>query len=169
MKIHRNNVGSAQCSVLGCPLAIFHLIKISESENSDRLLVLESPHVSQALAHQEKAVMSSERLQGIDHPQTIQDYVSPINPQTGNISMNPSGVTRVMHSLVQTHLALYCFAGGRCSTALQLLYRARYLTLVVSGEDHPHIITLDVRETVHLESKGNSVHKDVTTFQITLH
>lgn len=33
-------------------------------------------HVSQALSHQEKAVMSSERLQGIDHPQTILDYVS---------------------------------------------------------------------------------------------
>lgn len=30
----------------------------------------------QALSHQEKAVMSSERLHGIDHPQTIQDYVS---------------------------------------------------------------------------------------------
>lgn len=95
LTIHRNNVGSAQCSVLGCPLAVFHLMSdlISESENSDRLLILESPHVSQALAHQEKAVMSSERLQGIDHPQTIQDYVSPINPQTGNISTNPSGVT----------------------------------------------------------------------------
>lgn len=77
--------------------------------------------------------------------------------------MNPSGVTRVMQSLAQTHLALYCFAGGRCSTALQLLYRARYLTLIVSGEDHPHIVTLDVCETVDLESKGNS--HDVTTFQ----
>lgn len=32
--------------------------------------------VSKALSHQEKAVMSSERIQGIDHPQTIQDYVS---------------------------------------------------------------------------------------------
>ncbi len=33
-------------------------------------------HVSQALSQQEKVVMSSERIQGIDHPQTIQDYVS---------------------------------------------------------------------------------------------
>uniref|UniRef100_H3DFC0 Clustered mitochondria homolog n=1 Tax=Tetraodon nigroviridis TaxID=99883 RepID=H3DFC0_TETNG len=69
-----------------------------------------------ALTHQQKAVMSSERLRGIDHPQTIQDY---------------------------THLALYCFAGGRRSTALQLLYRARYLSLIVSGEDHPQVIALD--------------------------
>ncbi|XP_068572202.1 clustered mitochondria protein homolog isoform X2 [Cebidichthys violaceus] len=69
-----------------------------------------------ALSHQEKAVMSSERIQGIDHPQTIQDY---------------------------TYLALYCFAGGRHSTSLQLLYRARYLTLLVSGEDHPQVAMLD--------------------------
>ncbi|XP_037604137.1 clustered mitochondria protein homolog [Sebastes umbrosus] len=69
-----------------------------------------------ALSHQEKAVMSSERIQGIDHPQTIQDY---------------------------TFLALYCFAGGRISTSLQLLYRARYLALLVSGEDHPQVALLD--------------------------
>ncbi|TNN66420.1 Clustered mitochondria [Liparis tanakae] len=69
-----------------------------------------------AISHQEKAVMSSERIQGIDHPQTIQDY---------------------------THLALYCFAGGRHSTSLQLLYRARYLSLLVSGEDHPQVALLD--------------------------
>lgn len=66
---------------------------------------------------------------------------------------------------MQTHLALYCFAGGRCSTALQLLYRARYLTLIVSGEDHPHIIMLDVRETFDLESKANNVLKEENTFQ----
>ncbi|KAE8287357.1 Clustered mitochondria protein-like protein [Larimichthys crocea] len=69
-----------------------------------------------ALSHQEKAVLSSERVQGIDHPQTIQDY---------------------------THLALYCFAGGRLSTSLQLLYRARYLTLLVIGDDHPQVALLD--------------------------
>uniref|UniRef100_A0A3B4ZTG7 Clustered mitochondria protein homolog n=1 Tax=Stegastes partitus TaxID=144197 RepID=A0A3B4ZTG7_9TELE len=69
-----------------------------------------------ALSHQEKAVMSTERIQGIDHPQTIQDY---------------------------TYLALYCFAGGQHSTSLQLLYRARYLTLLVSGDDHPQVALLD--------------------------
>uniref|UniRef100_A0A667ZKA8 Clustered mitochondria homolog n=1 Tax=Myripristis murdjan TaxID=586833 RepID=A0A667ZKA8_9TELE len=69
-----------------------------------------------ALSHQEKAAMSSERVQGIDHPQTIQDYM---------------------------YLALYCFAGGQHSTSLRLLYRARYLTLLVSGEDHPQVALLD--------------------------
>uniref|UniRef100_A0AAX7T2P7 Clu domain-containing protein n=1 Tax=Astatotilapia calliptera TaxID=8154 RepID=A0AAX7T2P7_ASTCA len=69
-----------------------------------------------ALSHQEKAVMSSERLHGIDHPQTIQDY---------------------------TFLTLYCFAGGHHLTSLQLLYRARYLTLLVGGDDHPQVALLD--------------------------
>uniref|UniRef100_A0A8D3BCA0 Clustered mitochondria protein homolog n=1 Tax=Scophthalmus maximus TaxID=52904 RepID=A0A8D3BCA0_SCOMX len=75
-----------------------------------------SGEFADALSHQEKVVMSSERVQGIDHPQTIQDY---------------------------TYLALYCCAGGQHWTALQLLYRARYLTLLVSGEDHPQVALLD--------------------------
>uniref|UniRef100_A0A3B3UUP5 Clustered mitochondria homolog n=1 Tax=Poecilia latipinna TaxID=48699 RepID=A0A3B3UUP5_9TELE len=69
-----------------------------------------------ALILQEKAALISERIQGTDHPQTVQDY---------------------------THLALYFFAGGRLSTSLQLLYRARYLTLLIIGEDHPQIALLD--------------------------
>lgn len=43
------------------------------------------------------------------------------------------------------HLALYCFANGQLSTALKLLYRARYLLLLVCGEDHPEMALLDVR------------------------
>lgn len=42
------------------------------------------------------------------------------------------------------HLALYCFANGQLSTALKLLYRARYLMLLVCGEDHPEMALLDV-------------------------
>lgn len=45
---------------------------------------------------------------------------------------------------IQMHLALYCFANGQLSTALKLLYRARYLLLLVSGEDHPEMALLDV-------------------------
>lgn len=44
----------------------------------------------------------------------------------------------------QAHLALYCFANSQISTALKLLYRARYLTLVVFGENHPEMALLDV-------------------------
>ncbi|KAK1883191.1 Clustered mitochondria protein like [Dissostichus eleginoides] len=69
-----------------------------------------------ALSHQEKVAITSERIQGIDHPQTIQDYI---------------------------FLALYCFAGGQLSISLQLLYRARYLTLLMCGEDHPQVSMLD--------------------------
>ncbi|KTG46450.1 hypothetical protein cypCar_00001119 [Cyprinus carpio] len=69
-----------------------------------------------ALSNQQKAVLMSERVLGIEHPNTIQEYM---------------------------HLALYCFANGHLSTALKLLYRARYLLLVVCGEDHPEMALLD--------------------------
>lgn len=71
---------------------------------------------AEALSNQQKAVLMSERVLGIEHPNTIQEYM---------------------------HLALYCFANGQLSTALRLLYRARYLMLVVSGEDHPEMALLD--------------------------
>uniref|UniRef100_A0A8C1TNH3 Clustered mitochondria protein homolog n=1 Tax=Cyprinus carpio TaxID=7962 RepID=A0A8C1TNH3_CYPCA len=70
----------------------------------------------EALSNQQKAVLMSERVLGIEHPNTIQEYM---------------------------HLALYCFANGQLSTALKLLYRARYLMLVVCGEDHPEMALLD--------------------------
>lgn len=57
--------------------------------------------------------------------------------------------------MLQTHLALYCFAGGLRPTALRLLYRARYLTLIVSGDDHPHIVALDVSQTADPDSKSD--------------
>ncbi|XP_077064464.1 clustered mitochondria protein homolog isoform X2 [Siphateles boraxobius] len=70
----------------------------------------------EALSNQQKAVLMSERALGIEHPNTIQEYM---------------------------HLALYCFANGQLSTALKLLYRARYLMLAVCGEDHPEMALLD--------------------------
>ncbi|XP_060799958.1 clustered mitochondria protein homolog isoform X2 [Neoarius graeffei] len=70
----------------------------------------------EALSNQQKAVLMSERVLGIEHPNTIQEYI---------------------------HLALYCFANGQLSTALKLLYRARYLMLLVCGEDHPEMALLD--------------------------
>ncbi|XP_036392158.1 clustered mitochondria protein homolog isoform X3 [Megalops cyprinoides] len=70
----------------------------------------------EALSNQQKAVLMSERVLGIEHPNTIQEYM---------------------------HLALYCFANGQLSTALRLLYRARYLMLLVCGEDHPEMALLD--------------------------
>lgn len=35
-----------------------------------------APHLSQALSNQQKAVLMSERVMGIEHPNTIQEYVS---------------------------------------------------------------------------------------------
>ncbi|XP_041520225.1 clustered mitochondria protein homolog isoform X4 [Microtus oregoni] len=71
---------------------------------------------AEALSNQQKAVLMSERVMGIEHPNTIQEYM---------------------------HLALYCFASSQLSTALSLLYRARYLMLLVFGEDHPEMALLD--------------------------
>ncbi|XP_075052869.1 clustered mitochondria protein homolog isoform X2 [Mixophyes fleayi] len=71
---------------------------------------------SEALNNQQKAVLMSERILSIEHPSTIQEYM---------------------------HLALYCFANNQLSTALNLLYRARYLILLLFGEGHPEMALLD--------------------------
>lgn len=46
--------------------------------------------------------------------------------------------------LFQAHLGLYCFANNQVTTALKLLYRARYLLLLVFGENHPDMAMIDV-------------------------
>lgn len=71
----------------------------------------------EALAIQQRAVLMSERVNGVDHPYTITEY---------------------------SHLALYCFANTQISTALKLLYRARYLAILICGENHPDIALMDV-------------------------
>lgn len=80
-----------------------------------RLNYIMGDHV-EALSYQQKAVLMSERVNGVDHPYTITEYV---------------------------HLALYCFANTQVSTALKLLYRARYLCLLVVGENHPEVALID--------------------------
>ncbi|OAD58294.1 hypothetical protein WN48_00173 [Eufriesea mexicana] len=77
----------------------------------------------EALATQQKAVLMLERVNGIDHPYTITEYI---------------------------RLALYCFANGQVSVSLRLLYRARYLALLVCGEDHPEVALLDVKYELSL-------------------
>ncbi|UYV63604.1 CLUH, partial [Cordylochernes scorpioides] len=81
----------------------------------------------EAMSYQQKAVLMSERVNGIDHPSTITEY---------------------------THLALYCFANSQVTTALKLLYRARYLSLVVSGENHPDMAVLDSNIGLILHAVG---------------
>lgn len=82
---------------------------------------------AEALAYQQKAVLMSERVNGIDHPYTITEY---------------------------THLALYCFANSQISTALKLLYRARYLALIVIGENHPEVALIDSNIGLILHAVG---------------
>ncbi|CAG9863368.1 unnamed protein product [Phyllotreta striolata] len=81
----------------------------------------------EAMAFQQKAVLMSERVNGIDHPYTITEYA---------------------------HLALYCFANSQVSTALKLLYRARYLAIIVCGENHPEVALLDSNISLILHAVG---------------
>merc|ERR1712141_381232 len=81
----------------------------------------------EAMQYQQKAVLVTERVNGIDHPYTITEY---------------------------THLALYCFANGQITTALKLLYRARYLALVVIGENHPEVALIDSNIGLILHAVG---------------
>ncbi|KAJ8927906.1 hypothetical protein NQ314_019536 [Rhamnusium bicolor] len=81
----------------------------------------------EAMAYQQKAVLMSERVNGIEHPYTITEYA---------------------------HLALYCFANSQVSTALKLLYRARYLAVIVCGENHPEVALLDSNISLILHAVG---------------
>jgi len=91
-----------------------------------RLNYIMGDHV-EALSCQQKAVLMSERVNGLGHPYTITEY---------------------------THLALYCFANTQVSTALKLLYRARYLALLVCGENHPEVALIDSNIGLILHAVG---------------
>ncbi|XP_069817418.1 clustered mitochondria protein homolog [Dendropsophus ebraccatus] len=80
---------------------------------------------AEALDNQQKAVIMTERTLGYESSFAVQDYVL---------------------------LAHYCFASGQLPVALKLLYRARYLMLVIAGEDHPTMATLDSNIGVVLQA-----------------
>lgn len=99
------------------------------------------------MAFQQKAVLMSERVNGIDHAYTISEYVSRvffIYIFSKLIYLINVHLILKLLMFFQTHLALYCFANSQITTALKLLYRARYLTLLVCGENHPEMGVLDV-------------------------
>lgn len=78
-----------------------------------------------ALSYQHKATLVSERVLGIDHPDTITAYIN---------------------------LALYCHSTQQLSAGLRLLYRARYLLKLLYGEDHPELATCDSNIALLLHS-----------------
>uniref|UniRef100_A0A5S6QJU7 Clu domain-containing protein n=1 Tax=Trichuris muris TaxID=70415 RepID=A0A5S6QJU7_TRIMR len=69
-----------------------------------------------ALLNQHKAVVMTERCFGIDSAHLISDYLC---------------------------MAVYSFASGKIPTAMKLLYRSRYLVLMLNGEDHPEMALID--------------------------
>ncbi|XP_030073373.1 clustered mitochondria protein homolog isoform X2 [Microcaecilia unicolor] len=81
--------------------------------------------VAAALDIQQKTVIMTERMLGYEHANTIQEYIL---------------------------LALYCFANGQLPVSLKLLYRARYLMLLIAGEDHPTMAILDSNIGVVLQA-----------------
>lgn len=50
----------------------------------------------------------------------------------------------IQMSVWQVHLAIYSFANNQISSALQVLYRSRYLLLLSYGEQHPDVALVDV-------------------------
>lgn len=80
-----------------------------------------------AILFQHRATMISERVHGIDNPNTATEYI---------------------------HFSLYVFACGHISTALQLLYRARYIALLCHGECHPEITQIDTNIGLMLQLVG---------------
>lgn len=96
--------------------------------------------LTDALAQQHKAVMISERCNGIDNYETIIDYVCLIFFSNDLI--------------FQMNIAHYSFVNLHIASALKLLYRARFLLLVVHGEDHPFMGQIDVLFYVILYSKN---------------
>uniref|UniRef100_A0A914DXN8 Clustered mitochondria protein homolog n=1 Tax=Acrobeloides nanus TaxID=290746 RepID=A0A914DXN8_9BILA len=71
---------------------------------------------SEALNQQHKATLISERCNGLDHTQTIMEYI---------------------------HMAHFMFANLAIAASLKLLYRARFLLLTVYGENHPIMGQID--------------------------
>ncbi|CAF1421234.1 unnamed protein product [Adineta ricciae] len=82
----------------------------------------------EALFTQHKAVMMSERVLGVDHPQTATEYI---------------------------HMALYSFANNLSVNAAKLLCRARYIILTCCGENHPQISLIDSNLGLILQSYGD--------------
>lgn len=70
----------------------------------------------EACSFQQKAVLMSEKVNGIDHPHTINEY---------------------------NFLALYSFANSQITTSLKFLYRARYLLSLIHGQNHPEMSIID--------------------------
>ncbi|VDM07069.1 unnamed protein product [Wuchereria bancrofti] len=71
---------------------------------------------SEALSQQHKATLMSERCNGLDSANTIIEYLN---------------------------LAHFSFANLHIAAALKLLYRARYLLLLIHGENHPFMAEID--------------------------
>lgn len=54
-------------------------------------------------------------------------------------------------------MALYSFANGQIIPALRLLYRARYLAVLIYGDDHPDMAQLDVSFLIFIKNCDKNI------------
>ena len=73
--------------------------------------------VGPAVSHQKQGLLVSERINGIDHYETIYSYV---------------------------YLALFAHNLGQTSVALKLMYRAKFLLQLIYGPNHLEQAAFDV-------------------------
>ncbi|VDD87948.1 unnamed protein product [Enterobius vermicularis] len=79
---------------------------------------------AEALSQQHKATLMSERCNGLDNAGTIVEYVR-------------LAIIRLLN------LAHFSFANLHIVASLKLLYRSRYLLLLIHGENHPLMAQID--------------------------
>ena len=113
----------------------------------------------EAMSCQQKAVLMSERVNGIDHPYTITEYTHLAlycfaNTQVGNFSPESIFALCLRNNFFLDEILKYLYDSLQVSTALKLLYRARYLALMVTGENHPELALIDSNIGLILHAVG---------------
>jgi protein TIF31 len=115
-------------------LAIFHQVygpmhaDTANCYSNLAMVLYNAKDMTQALEHQQKAVIIHERVLGLDHHDTAQSYVR-------------ATVVRLIYKFMQANLALFCHNMGKPALALGYAKRALYLGILVSGVNHPDTAT----------------------------
>ena len=97
-----------------------------------------------AMSSQYKATLILERVLGVDHPETLSAYINlALYCQTNN---QPAPALRLLYRYVHVH------ACDMHVMYMRAVFRARYLLLLMYGEDHPEMSTCDSNIAIILNS-----------------
>lgn len=105
--------------------------------------------VTNAFNNQHKATLILERVLGVDHPETITAYIN--LALHSNASNQPATALRLLYRSVMWLLCCRSDVSGDV-TMMSFSFRARYLILLVFGEDHPEMATCDSNIAIILHS-----------------